>query len=56
MMLGFLVAWRLPVWAVVALGIGLELFAGYMIRDNLTLNVINLIYPFESIATWQSGA
>ena len=55
MMLGFLVAWRLPVWVVVALGVGLELFAAFMIRDNLTLNVINLVYPFEFIADWQSA-
>ncbi len=56
MMLGFLVAWRLPVWAVVVFGLGLELFAAFMIRDNLTLNVINLVYPFEFIADWQSAA
>lgn len=56
MMLGFLVAWRLPVWAVVVFGLGLELFAAFMIRDNLTLNVINLLYPFEFIANWQSAA
>lgn len=56
MMLGFLVAWRLPVWAVVVFGLSLELFAAFMIRDNLTLNVINLVYPFEFIADWQSAA
>jgi hypothetical protein len=56
MMLGFLAAWRLPVWAVVALGLGMEAFVAYCIRDNLTLNIINLIHGFEAIATWQAGA
>jgi len=55
MMFGFLLAWRLPVWAVVGLGLGMELFVAMCIRDNLTLNIINLIHPFEAIARWQSG-
>ncbi len=55
MMLGFLVAWRLPVWAVVLLGLGMEGFVAYCIRDNLTLNVINLIHVFDGIAAWQAG-
>ena len=55
MMLGFLVAWRLPVWVVVLLGLGMEGFVAYCIRDNLTLNVINLIHGFEGIARWQAG-
>ena len=55
MMLGFLVAWRLPVWAVVALGVGLEVFVAWSIRDNLTLNIINLIHVFDGIAAWQAG-
>lgn len=56
MMLGFLAAWRLPVWAVVVLGLGMEAFVAYCIRDNLTLNILNLIHGFEAIATWQAGA
>jgi len=52
---GFILAWRLPVWALVLLALVLEFYVGYIIRDNLTLNVLNLIYQFPSIATWQSG-
>ncbi|MGB3540872.1 MAG: DUF2585 domain-containing protein [Mesorhizobium sp.] len=55
MVLGFVMARRLPILVVVALAIGFELVVGYIIRDNLTLNVIMLLHPFESIKQWQSG-
>ena len=55
MVAGFFLALRLPVWLVVLIGIGFELFVAYSIRDNLTLNVLNLIYIFPPIAAWQSG-
>ena len=54
-MLGFVLARVLPIWSSVALVIVIELFPGYMIRDNFTLNVIQLIYPNEIISHWQSG-
>lgn len=55
MMFGFLLAWRFPVWVTIALALLLELFVVYMIRDNLTLNVLNLIHQFPFVATWQAG-
>lgn len=55
MILGFLLAMRLPVWASVALAIGFELLALYAIRDNLALNVVMLLYPLDSIREWQAG-
>jgi hypothetical protein len=55
MILGFIAAWRLPVWLIVALAIGFELLTAVVIRDNLTLNVIMLLHPFEAIKTWQMG-
>ena len=56
MIAGFFLAWRLPVVVSVALVIGAELFVGWLIRDNLTLNVIMLLWPLDWIRAWQSGA
>jgi hypothetical protein len=55
MALGFWIVRKLPVWATVAAIIALELFVGYMIRDNLTLNIIMLIYPSQTVLDWQAG-
>jgi hypothetical protein len=56
MLIGFALAARLPVAASIALAVVLELVVGYLIRDNLTLNIIMLIWPLEAIRTWQTGA
>jgi hypothetical protein len=52
---GFFMAYRLPVGLIIALTIGMEVFVGWSIRDNLTLNIIMLLYPSEAILQWQSG-
>ena len=51
---GFALARILPVWAIGALVLGTELYSAYMIRDNLLLNIIQLIYPSEVISSWQT--
>ncbi len=56
MIVGFILAFKLKKWHIIALVIFMELFTLYMIRDNLTLNIINLIYPIELIKNWQSAA
>jgi hypothetical protein len=55
MTFGFGFARILPVWTIGGLVVGTELFTAYMIRDNLTLNIIQLIFPFETISNWQAG-
>ena len=55
MMCGFWLARRLPTWASVALVVVLEGFVVLMIRDNLTLNILMLLYPLDAVRRWQSG-
>jgi len=54
MVLGFWLASRLKWQASLALGIVFELFTLFMIRDNLTLNVLMLVWPIEAVRQWQS--
>ena len=56
MMLGFWLARRMPVWASIALVIVLEAALAAIIRDNLALNILMLIHPFEAIKQWQMGS
>lgn len=54
MALGFLLARKLPVLASIGLLLLLELVPLFVIRDNLTLNVMNLIAPNKAVQAWQS--
>ena len=54
MCVGFLIARRLPVWASVLLVVALEIIPLFVIRDNLTLNILNLLAPNAAIAAWQA--
>jgi Protein of unknown function (DUF2585) len=55
MVIGFFAASRLPWKTTLALAVVMEIVVGYLIRDNLTLNIFMLLHPAESIKTWQQG-
>jgi hypothetical protein len=55
MVAGFLLASRLRAWVVVVLAVTMELVVGYLIRDNLTLNILMLLHPMDSLREWQAG-
>jgi hypothetical protein len=52
---GFALARFLPTRATIGLAVAFEIFTAVTIRDNLTLNVIQLVHPIEAIAGWQKG-
>ncbi len=56
MITGFLFAYRTKVWMALVLFVGIELLLLYVIRDNLTINIIMLIQPLDAIKTWQAAA
>lgn len=55
MTFGFLLARKLPVRLSVILLITLELVPLFVIRDNLSLNILNLLAPSKTVQAWQAG-
>lgn len=53
MVIGFFAAKRMNFLMGLAVFLVFEITTAYMVRDNLTLNVINLVYPTEQISNWQ---
>jgi len=54
MAIGFLAARKLPVRAAIVLVLVLEVVPLFVIRDNLTLNIWNLLAPNPAVQAWQS--
>ncbi len=52
---GFVFAARAPVWLTIVIAIGFEIATAIIIRDNLALNIIMLVWPIDAIRQWQSA-
>jgi hypothetical protein len=53
--LGFVLARRLGLRRTMALFVVTEVVLAIWIRDNLTLNILMLIYPVEAVKEWQAA-
>ncbi|MBX7170323.1 MAG: DUF2585 family protein [Pyrinomonadaceae bacterium] len=52
---GSFLAYKLKFWRSLAYFVATEILLLFLIRDNLTLNIIMLIYPIDAIKRWQMG-
>lgn len=53
---GFVFAASAPVWSTLVALLAIEAGLALAIRDNLTLNVLMLVWPLDAVKQWQSGA
>ena len=53
---GYWLAARLRPWHSAGLVVATELALLFWVRDNLTLNVVMLLYPIDAIRQWQMAA
>jgi hypothetical protein len=54
-MVGFWIAWKYSWKWVLLLVVAIELLCLFFVRDNLTLNILMLFCPSETIKQWQLG-
>jgi Protein of unknown function (DUF2585) len=54
--IGFYLARRIGLWPSVAVIVAIEVVMLLSIRDNLLLNILMLLHPFEAVKQWQAGA
>jgi len=52
---GFYLARVAHFWGSIAIFLGVEMAMLWIIRDNLALNVLMLLWPIDAIRRWQSG-
>lgn len=55
MIFGFFLAARLPWKVTLTIAVIFELVTGYLIRDNLALNILMLTVPIEAVKDWQAA-
>lgn len=55
MIAGLWLAVRLPVWSSVVIALAIEVVLAVVIRDNLALNMLMLVWPIEALRAWQAG-
>jgi len=55
MCLGFLFACQVRPWISVLAVLAMEIGCAIWIRDNLTLNIVMLLHPFDAIKAWQTA-
>jgi len=56
MIVGFVLACRLPVWTIVAFAVVIEVALACLIHDNFTLNILTIVHPIEALKAWQAAA
>lgn len=56
LMIGFYAAKVLGLWKSITIGIAIELIMLWLIRDNLLLNILMLLWPIDAIRKWQMAA
>jgi hypothetical protein len=52
---GYFLARRIGFWWSVAVFFVLEIGCALWVKDNLSLNVLMLLYPLDAVKQWQSG-
>jgi len=53
--IGFYVARVAGFWGSIAIFLGVEMTMLWIIRDNLALNVLMLLWPLDAVRRWQGG-
>jgi hypothetical protein len=53
--IGFFIAWRVGLKWSIAIFLFVDLGMLWLIRDNLALNVLMLLWPIDAIRKWQAG-
>jgi len=53
--LGFWIASKIRLWWSLAVFVVMEVILLFWIRDSLLLNILMLVWPLDSVKTWQHG-